>query len=277
MPELPEVETIVRNLCSRIVGLMIASYELLYPPLLKDTENHSIDKIIGRRIIDVNRRGKMILLECSEDHTLVFHLKMTGRLLLCQRSSPRNKHIRFILTFEGVENELRFQDVRKFGYIRCLPSQDACLPWGLPRLGPEPLSIDLDSFNKLFRGRRARIKGLLLEQAFIAGIGNIYADEILHRARIHPTTPVSELDERKRRDLWKAMRNVLHEAIQKRGTSIQDYADAEGRRGHFQKFLRVYGRERESCRLCGERIERLRLSGRSTYFCPNCQTEGGES
>ncbi len=272
MPELPEAETIVRDLSPKIGGLRIESSELLYPPLLKDAAKHPVDEIIGKRILSVNRRGKMILLDCSDGLTLLFHLKMTGRLLFCSRSSPRDKHLHFILRFEGVKSELRFRDIRKFGYIRCLPTQDACLTGGLPRLGPEPLDIDLNSFSRIFRGRRARIKGLLLDQSFIAGIGNIYADEILHRARIHPAIPASELDGKKRRTLWRAMRAVLSNAIESRGTSIQDYADTEGRRGRFQNFLQVYGREGGSCRICGERIERLRLGGRSTFFCPCCQS-----
>jgi len=217
MPELPEVETIVRDLSLKIRGLTIESYQLIYPPLLRDGDRNLLRKIKGKRILDISRRGKMILLNCSNDRTLLFHLKMTGSFLFCSRTAPRDKHVHFTLRFTGEEKELRFRDIRKFGYIYCLRTSAVCLAEKLRRLGPEPLEIDLPSFDNLFKRRKARIKGLLLDQSFIAGIGNIYADEILYRARIHPSALASELDRRKRRSLWKAMRIVLHEAIEKRG------------------------------------------------------------
>ncbi len=271
MPELPEIETIVRDLSPKIRGLTIESFKLLFPPLLKNEDLCLLHKIRGKRIIDLSRMGKMILVNCQDDLSLLFHLKMTGRLILCSRTAPLDKHTHFLLRFKSQKSELRFRDIRKFGFLRCLRTSEAYLIKELRLLGPEPLEIDSSSFDKLFRGRKARIKGLLLDQRFIAGIGNIYADEILFRALIHPSTSVSQLDSRQRKRLWKATRVVLNKAIKSRGTSIQSYADSQGRRGSFQNFLLVYGREGLSCRVCGERIKRFRLSGRSTFFCPCCQ------
>lgn len=271
MPELPEVETIVRDLHPKVRGLTIESFTLFYPPLLRNEDLILLSKIRGKKVLSVSRRGKMILVRCQDDVSLLFHLKMTGRLILCSQRAPLDKHIHFKLTFEGQEIELRFRDIRKFGFLCCFRTSEVCLVEELRLLGPEPLEIDYSSFNELFRGRRARIKGLLLDQSFIAGIGNIYADEILFRALIHPLTPVSQLDDEGRKRLWKAMGVVLKKAIEKRGTSIQDYADAQGRRGSFQNFLRVYGREGLSCRGCGEKITRIRIGGRSTFFCSHCQ------
>jgi len=271
MPELPEVETIVRDLSPKISGLTIDSFKLLFPPLLRNKDLYPLHKIKGKRVLDVCRRGKMILINCQDDASLLFHLKMTGRLIFCSRITPRDKHTHFFLRFEGQENELRFRDIRKFGFLRCLRTSEVHLTKELRLLGPEPLKIDSSSFDNLFSGRKARIKTLLLDQRFIAGIGNIYADEILFRALIHPSTSASQLDHNQRKKLWEAMGVVLNQAIQQRGTSVQDFADSEGRRGSFQNFLQVYGREGLPCRACGERIERLRLSGRSTFFCPRCQ------
>jgi len=141
----------------------------------------------------------------------------------------------------------------------------------LATLGPEPLEIELDQFREILRARKARIKSLLLNQKLIAGIGNIYADEILFRSCIHPLTPANELGENELRILWKTMRTILQTAIKKRGTSIRDYRDVDNQKGNFQLFLQVYGREKQPCPRCGQPIQRLQIGGRSSHFCPVCQ------
>jgi formamidopyrimidine-DNA glycosylase len=202
--------------------------------------------------------------------TLVFHLKMTGQFLISLSHEPQDKHTHFTLAFRNQMEELRFRDVRKFGSLLCFQTPQTLKFDGL---GPEPLEISFPRFRSLFQGRKARLKGLLLNQNFIAGIGNIYADEILFEAKLHPLTSVSVLEEEDYMELWEAMRLVLRRALKHKGTSIRDFKDAEGREGDFQNYLQVYGRESLPCLRCGEIIERLRLNGRSSHFCPRCQKE----
>lgn len=271
MPELPEVETIVRNLRSKIVGLKIDSFRLRFSKILRNKNEHLLRALGGKKIKDIQRRGKMILIHCQADLSLLFHLKMTGNLLYCSKNLSPDKHTHLIILFQNKKEELRFRDVRKFGFVVCRKTSDIYCAEELKNLGPEPLGIDFSSFKKLFERRKARIKSLLLDQNFMAGIGNIYADEIFFQARIHPLTAASLLPRQDLKRLWESMRNVLREAIKRRGSSIRDYTDLEGTPGSFQDYHRVYGRESQPCQICGEKIERIRISGRSSFFCPNCQ------
>ena len=271
MPELPEVETIVRNLSSKLKGLEISSVRIIYPPVLRNKKPSLINDLKGRKVVDVRRRGKMLLINFERNLSLLIHLKMTGQLLFYPGGKPWDKHTHFILSFKDEKNELRFRDVRKFGFISCLRNLDISCADELKNLGPEPLEIDFSLFKKLFQGRKARLKSLLLNQNFIAGIGNIYADEILFQAKLHPLTPASHLGDDDLRRLLKAMRGVLRKAIIHKGSSIRSFTNAEGKRGKFQNYHQVYGRESQSCFICRENIKRIRLGGRSSFFCPRCQ------
>ena len=271
MPELPEVETIVRNLSSKLKGLEISSVRIIYPPVLRNKKPSLINDLKGRKVVDVRRRGKMLLINFERNLSLLIHLKMTGQLLFYPGGKPWDKHTHFILSFKDEKNELRFRDVRKFGFISCLRNLDISYADELKNLGPEPLEIDFSLFKKLFQGRKARLKSLLLNQNFIAGIGNIYADEILFQAKLHPLTPASHLGDDDLRRLLKAMRGVLRKAIIHKGSSIRSFTNAEGKRGKFQNYHQVYGRESQSCFICRENIKRIRLGGRSSFFCPRCQ------
>ncbi len=196
MPELPEVETIVRGLDPGLRGRVIAGVELLFPPLLRRANVRELAALSGKRIIGVRRRGKMILIEFRGGPTLVFHLKMTGQLLLVEPGAARDKHTRLVMAFRDAKNELHFRDIRKFGFLLCLPDGKADSCAELDALGPEPLDITCATFAGRFAGKKGRIKGLLLDQTIIAGIGNIYADEILFDSRIHPETPASSIGRR---------------------------------------------------------------------------------
>ena len=274
MPELPEVETIVRNLSPKLKGLEVSSVKLLFPPILRDNKSLSlIKRLKGRKVAGVRRRGKMILIDFERNRSLLFHLKMTGQFLFYHRKEPLDKHTHFILSFKGQNKELRFRDVRKFGFISCLRTFDASCADELKSLGPEPLEIDFLLFQKLFQGRKARLKSLLIDQTFIAGIGNIYADEILFQAKLHSLTPANHLGGEDLRGLLKAIKGVLRNAIAHRGSSIRDFKNAEGQKGNFQNYHNVYGRQSLPCFICGEKIKRLRLGGRSSFFCPRCQEE----
>lgn len=271
MPELPEAETIVRSLSTKITGLRIKSYYLLDPGLLKENSLIPLESLTDKKIIKVRRRGKMIFIDLEGDLTLAFHLKMTGRLIWKSAENISDKHTRLIIKFHRTENELHFQDMRKFGFIYLFStSKELETPW-ISSLGPEPLKIKYAAFSNLFRSRKRPVKCLLLDQKFLAGIGNIYADEILFRAKIHPKQKSCSLSERDKKKLWRSMRRVLFEAVELRGSSVRNYIDSNGERGAFQDFHRVYGREGLPCLECGTKIRRIRLGGRSSFFCPQCQ------
>jgi formamidopyrimidine-DNA glycosylase len=271
MPELPEVETIARTLEPAVCNRLIAGVELLYRPLLRRGGRKALEGMKGRRVLGVDRRGKMLLIACEGGRTLVFHLKMTGQFLFARAAEPRDKHTRLVLRFEDEKNELRFRDVRKFGFLLCLEGDPLAACAELACLGPEPLEVGLAEFAALIARRKGRIKSLLLDQTVIAGIGNIYADEMLFEARIHPEIPASSLGKIRVARLYDSMKKILTLAIAEKGSTLQDYRDAEGKAGHFQFFHKVYDRKGESCVTCGTPVRMMRIGGRSSHFCPKCQ------
>lgn len=271
MPELPEVETIARTLEPAVRGRVVAGIELLYRPLLRRGGRKGLDALKGRRVLGVRRRGKMLLIECEGGRTLVFHLKMTGQFLFASRGEERDKHTRLVVRFEDGTNELRFRDVRKFGFLLYLDGEPERSCGELACLGPEPLDVGLPEFAAIVKKRKGRIKSLLLNQTVIAGIGNIYADEMLFDARIHPETPASSLGKKVVERLYDSMKKILTLAIAEKGSTLRDYRDAEGKAGNFQFFHRVYDRKGEPCVACGTPVRMTRIGGRSSYFCPKCQ------
>jgi len=274
MPELPEAETICRSLRRRIKGKLIKDIKLFWPFLLRDTEPEALLKWIGARLVQIRRRGKMILIDSDRKETLLVHLKMTGQLYLAPSEEPGDKHVRLIIKFDGDNLELRFRDVRKFGYLKIFETSCEGRVEPLNRLGPEPLDLSAGEFISLFQGRKGRIKSLLLRQDFLAGLGNIYSDEILFRAGINPERLTGSLSRQELGRLYRAMIIVLAQAIKFRGTSVRDYRDGLGEAGGFQNQLRVYGREGERCYRCRQPIKRKKIGSRSTYFCPHCQPPG---
>ncbi len=271
MPELPEVETIIRCLRSRLAGRRIEAIWVLFPPLIRNGGLAALKKFVGARLVGLRRRGKMILIDCQNGFSLLFHLKMTGQLLFCPKTAPLDRHTRLVISFQSTGRELRFRDVRKFGFVRCLKTAEAGAVPELKNLGPEPLGLDLQSFQRLLDGRRGRLKSRLIDQTFLAGIGNIYADEILFEAKLHPASDISCLLPGQIRRLWNSIQFILDKAIAARGTSVRDFRDGDGLEGSFQASLRVYGREGQPCWRCGRKIVRLRLAGRSSHVCPSCQ------
>jgi len=273
MPELPEVETVVRSLVPHITGLKVSGAELRFDKTLRRPVAYSFADLAGRRVLGIRRRGKMIVIALEGGPALVFHLKMTGQLMVVPPAEPRDKHVHFILSFASGDCELRFRDVRKFGFVRCLEAGCVAEAPEMAGLGPEPLEIGRREFAALFAGRRGRMKSLLLDQRRIAGIGNIYADEILFAAGVHPR---KNADRRKTDEfyrVWTEMHRILNRAIDAKGTSISDYRDADGNEGGFQIKLKVYGRTGEPCPRCKTPIRRLVVGGRGTHICPKCQRE----
>lgn len=278
MPELPEVETIARGLARSLAGRTVANVRLTRPDMIHGNGG-PVETLVGRRVCEVRRCGKQVrmLLGQGTDTELVIHvhLGMTGRLLVVPGGEPVAKHTHLFVRFEGWDRELRFCDPRRFGGIWLVREQAAAAShdWKgrrLPPVGADPLDLTLPALRKLL-ARKRRIKPLLMDQAPISGMGNIYCDEALFRAGIHPLTPASQLGAEAVRRLRLAIRRVLTEAIRAGGSSISDYRNAENGRGSFQERHRVYGREGLPCPVCRSPIERLVVAGRGTHVCPKCQ------
>jgi formamidopyrimidine-DNA glycosylase len=272
MPELPEVETIRRQLDNALRGARISKVEVLLPRLVKYPSADRYRRALrGGTIREVGRRGKYLLIRLDDGRVLVIHLGMTGSLRFSHpgRERPRHTHLVFHLE-DG--RELLYVDPRTFGETALLCEGDFRPLTGLCRLGPEPLEEGFtpEKLGRALRGR-CRLKAALLDQSRVAGIGNIYADEALHRAGIHPLRRLDELTPEELERLHRAVREVLREAINGGGSSVSDYVDTRGEKGNFQVDHRVYRRAGEPCPRCGESIRRERVAGRSTYFCPHCQ------
>lgn len=279
MPELPEVETIKNTLVDCVVGRVIISVELNYPALLKNAPVDDFTKTLeGKRIVSVTRRGKYLLFQLGEKTGLILHLRMTGQLRYNRPQEPFLKHTHFVWHLDN-HMQLRYVDVRKFGTIFIGSFIEAQKTAGLERLGPEPLSpcFSLPYFVKALSSSKRTIKSLLLDQTKVVGLGNIYVDESLFRAGIHPQSPAAELPDEQVRILHATIRQVLQAGIDRRGTSMNDYVDGLGRQGTFQFELSVYGREKEQCRLCHTIIVREVIAGRSTHICTHCQNRYGGS
>jgi formamidopyrimidine-DNA glycosylase len=271
MPELPEVETIVCGLRDKLSGLEFAKVEVYLQKSIQGSKKSFIAYLQGRKILRAERQGKNIILHLSGGVALRVHLRMTGRLRFVPAQTPPEKHTHVVFSFQGHPCQLRFVDQRQFGRLCVEKKGEGDKLSSLADLGPEPLEISAKEFICRARSKHRAIKPLLLDQRFLAGVGNIYADEALHRARIHPRRSADSLEEKAVRRLYHALRRILQEAIRAGGTSVRSYVDASGSTGRFQHSLRVYGREGKACRFCGSIIVRERVGGRGSFFCPRCQ------
>ena len=281
MPELPEVETVARGLQKSVAGRRILSVWLGMTDFIDDpaaVEQH----VPGRRIEAVERYGKFMLLRLSpkanangdsekvdaQTSSLLVHLGMTGQLAPFAAAQPYAKHTH---VWFGLDDgrELRYTDPRRFGRMAYLTG--AMLAEELTAFGADPLLVSAEEFASRIRSRNARIKALLLNQSVLRGVGNIYADESLWRAKIHPAKRGADLSKKQTTTLRKVLQDVLRKAILARGSSISDFLDAEGQPGEYQRHHRAYGREGQRCYRCGAAIRRVIVAGRSSYFCPKCQ------
>jgi formamidopyrimidine-DNA glycosylase len=278
MPELPEVETVARGLQKSVAGRRIVSVRLGKTDFIDDPtalEQH----LPGRQIAAVERYGKFMLLRLSaranavengdaEAASLLVHLGMTGQLAPFAAAQPSAKHTH---VWFGLDDgrELRYTDPRRFGRMAYLTG--AVLAEELTAFGADPLLVSEEEFASRIRSRNAQIKALLLNQSVLRGVGNIYADESLWRAKIHPMRRGTELSKKQVQVLRRVLQDVLRKAIVARGSSISDFLDAEGQPGEYQRHHRAYGREGKRCYRCGATIRRVIVAGRSSYFCPRCQ------
>lgn len=270
MPELPEVETVVRGLRQPLIGRKVMNMWHNWPGTIHSPDPHTFaDRIAGQTFTAINRRAKYILCELEHD-ILVVHLKMTGRLYVSERDTTHDadRWVHFQLDLDA-NQQLRFSDSRKFGRVY-LTHDIETITGGL---GPEPLSdaFTIGLMAERMAGRKRAIKGLLLDQSFVAGIGNIYADESLYRAGIHPLRPADSLTSDEINRLHGTIRDALNAGIQYEGASINWYRKPDGTRGSSQDHFYVYGRDGQPCHRCGETIRKIRVAQRGTHFCPTCQ------
>jgi formamidopyrimidine-DNA glycosylase len=286
VPELPEVETIVADLRPHLVGRTIVRCELAFPTIVRHPEPELfVDGVAGMRIESVGRRGKYILIGLSpsgpsghlpmngeELLLLIVHLGMTGQLRLVGATAQLEKHTHAVFTLDD-GRELRYRDPRRFGRLLLGTEEALIAAKKLPRLGPEPIDPEFepDELYRRLRGRRTALKAVLLDQTAIAGVGNIYADESLHRARLRPDRIAGRISKKSAQRLHESLRESLQAAIENRGSSVDTYRDAWGEVGGQQEKLLVYGRAGEPCLTCGRPLSSIRIGGRSTVFCRHCQ------
>lgn len=288
MPELPEVETVRRGLHELIIGRKVKSARELSSP--KSFPNASEDVqafLVGAKITGVNRRAKVLLIKLNTDYTLVVHLKMTGQLVFRGRGvafgagHPTDSLIgelpdrstRVVIEFTD-GSQLFFNDQRKFGWMKLLPTIEVPNIDFMKRVGPEPLEADFTSgqFAERFKRRaKTNIKAALLDQTVVAGVGNIYADESLWGAQVHPKRLVGSLTGEEFTLLYDELRSVMNLAIEKGGSTDKNYVNAEGKRGSYMDFAQVFRREGQPCPRCGTPIKKIKHAGRGTHFCPTCQ------
>jgi formamidopyrimidine-DNA glycosylase len=273
MPELPEVETIRRDLLPLICGRTITGVRVAPDAarVIRDVPPAAFaERIVGRRIDDLTRRGKYLLFRLSGGLWLVAHLRMTGALLHRRASDPADPYVRAVIALDD-GTELRYADLRKLGQLWLVDAPEEAVG----KLGPEPLDAAFTAarLGRAIGRRKAPIKAVLLDQRALAGLGNIYADEALFAARIHPLRPASTLSEAEMKRLHRAIRRVLNDALANRGSSFRDYVDAAGREGTHHLRVKVFRRTGQPCYVCRAEIARIKVGGRSTHFCRHCQPE----
>ena len=287
MPELPEVETVKRGLCKLIIGRKIISANSDNPKSFPNPPHDVSQFLIGANIINVRRRAKVLMIDLSTDYSLVIHLKMTGQLVFVDDSTrfgaghPNDslinilpdKSTRVTIDFDG-GSHLYFNDQRKFGWVKLIPTAEIINMSFMQKVGPEPLTPEFTAgeFAERF-GRRARttIKAAILDQSVIAGVGNIYADESLWGAKIHPSRLVGSISTAEFDELYNQVRFVMNLSIEKGGSTNRNYVDAEGKKGSYMDFARVFRREGLPCPRCNTEIIKIKVAGRGTHICPNCQ------
>ena len=271
MPELPEVETIRKGLQKRIVGRKIVDLVYDTPKMLQPNPKTLLAAVVESKIIKVGRRAKLILIYLSNGKTLAIHLKLSGRLLYRKKTDPKDDWEHVTFKFDNGD-ELRFCNLRKFGYVRLLTSEKE-LRELLAGFGPEPLTPEftLEKFREILKKTSRAAKIVVMDQKKIAGVGNIYANDALFLAKIDPRRPAKELSDQETKKLYQAIKKVLKAGLKYKGASDQYYLDVLGRKGSYQDHFLVYQRTGKKCFDCPGEIKRLKVGGRGTFYCPRCQ------
>lgn len=287
MPELPEVETVKNGLQRLLPGRQVKAVDFDWPKSFPNAEADVQQFLVGAKVVEVKRRAKVLLVELSSKYSLVIHLKMTGQLVFRGKDERfgaghpssslvgelPDKSTRVTFTFTD-GTHLYFNDQRKFGWAKLMPTTEVMNLDFFKKVGPEPLSADFtwqDMRERLLKRKNTNIKAALLDQSVIAGVGNIYADESLWGAKIHPSTLVRNVSDAKFKLLHKSLRDILNLSISKGGSTDSHYVDAEGKRGKYLTFANVFRREGQPCPRCGTTIIKTRVAGRGTHLCPHCQ------
>lgn len=274
MPELPEVETVKRTLKRLIVGKTVEDVDVFLPKIVKEPPDANLfaERLRGRKVTGLGRRGKFLKI-FFDPWVLVSHMRMEGRYRLLPREESLEKHTHVVFRFTD-GTDLRYRDVRQFGTMHLFRRGEEERHPPLNRLGPEPLSEEftLEQFRERLSGRTTtRLKALLLNQEFLSGLGNIYVDEALFEAGLHPERPVPSLSDEESERLFRSIRSTLEKAVEAGGSTVRSYVDGNGDMGMFQLQIQVYGRRGEPCPRCGEPIRRLVVAGRGTHLCTKCQ------
>ncbi|HET7212911.1 MAG TPA: bifunctional DNA-formamidopyrimidine glycosylase/DNA-(apurinic or apyrimidinic site) lyase [Terriglobia bacterium] len=274
MPELPEVETVLRGLRKRALGRQIVEVEVLHPGIIAGDVEDFIQGVEGMTVVAVQRKGKVLAVEMAganhpDPNYLILRLGMTGQVTIQPIDVPLESHTHIRMAFEGRKLELRFRDVRRFGRLRCLKREEFDALFA--SLGPDAQQATEEEFLRAMSGRRGAIKSWLLNQQGVSGLGNIYADEALFEAGIHPLAQPAHVSSVSARRLYRAVQKVLKRAVNLQGTTFRDYIDIEGRPGNFHQHLRVYQKTGGPCPRCQTSIRRIIIAGRSSHFCPRCQ------
>ena len=267
MPELPEVQTVVITLRPRVVGRTVRAVNLARTDVLRPPGTDFVALLTGRSVQSIDRRGKKIVFTLDDGSRFIIHLGMTGQLTVCSPDAPLLTHTHLVLELAPDGAQVRFRDPRRFGgvwWLGAAGEADA-------GMGPEPLGLRTAQLARRLAGTRRAIKNALMDQRVVAGLGNIYVDEALFAAGIHPLSVAADLSPEAVARLNRAIKTTLRRAIRHRGSTLRDYLDADGAAGGFQNLHRVYDRAGKPCRRCRAPIERIVLGGRSTHFCPRCQ------
>ncbi|HET9850350.1 MAG TPA: bifunctional DNA-formamidopyrimidine glycosylase/DNA-(apurinic or apyrimidinic site) lyase [Candidatus Saccharimonadales bacterium] len=286
MPELPEVETIKLGLSKLLPGLVITNVQHDWPKSFPNAPADVERFMVGAKVLGVRRRAKVLIIDLNTKYSLLVHLKMTGQLVFVGQerfgaghpsadliASLPAKATRVIIDFAGA-SKLFFNDQRKFGWMRLMPTIEIPEIDFFKKVGPEPLEAGFkpaDFIDRLQRRKNSSIKAALLDQTVIAGVGNIYADESLWAAKIHPAGPVSTVSNAKLIKLYQSLREILNLSIKKGGSTDRNYVDSQGKKGSYLSFAKVFRRQGQPCPRCGTPIEKIRVAGRGTHFCPHCQ------
>jgi formamidopyrimidine-DNA glycosylase len=272
MPELPEVETVRRGLVSLVKGEKIERVVVRYPKMVTPDAEKFAKELKNKQILDIERRGKYLLFKFSDNLAMVSHLRMEGKYSVVDRTEPYNKHDHVIFELENGQ-DLRYNDTRKFGRMNLVSAGEEMQIGGLKTIGPEPTpeTLTLDYLTQQLRQRKRGMKSFLLDQSMIAGLGNIYADEVLWLSQIHPQRVSNTLTDAEIKKLRESIFEELGLAIEAKGTTVFSYLNADGHAGSFQNQLHVYHRQGKPCHRCGAPIERIKVAQRGTHFCPKCQ------
>lgn len=271
MPELPEVETIVRRLRLSLIGQTIQAVQVLTPKILRLPPRVFVRSLIGAIIREIRRKGKLILIDLGPVGILVLHLKMTGQVLLEPGATAIDRHTHVIFSFSLLNSQLRYRDIRKFGFFDLIPGDlSGQLPY-ISKVGPDPFELSSRKFLEIIQSKNKTIKSLLLDQSVISGLGNIYVDESLFQAGIHPQTRAQVLSPGRVKMLHQIIKKILSQAIRMQGSTLKDYRRPDGVSGEFQNYHQVYGRNGHPCPVCRSVILKMKVGSRGTHYCAFCQ------